>query len=52
MRSLPAYTPTAVLGAAARGANYVVLSPVVSDGALRHYTVRTSYGDFQTWATN
>jgi hypothetical protein len=37
-----------VLSAAARGANYVVLSPVVSDGALRHYTVRTSYGDFQT----
>jgi hypothetical protein len=44
----PAYSPAAVLGAAARGANYVVLSPVDSDGAFRRYTVRTSYGDFKT----
>ena len=44
----PSYTPAAALGAAARGPNYVVLSPVDSDGALRRYTVRTPYGDFKT----
>ena len=37
-----------MLGATARGANYVVLNPVISDGALRHYSVKTSYGEFQT----
>jgi hypothetical protein len=44
----PSYTPAAALGAAARGPNYVVLSPVESDGALRRYNVRTRYGDFKT----
>ena len=44
----PNYSPAAALGAAARGGNYVVSSPVVSDGALRHYTVRSSYGEFKT----
>ena len=44
----PSYTPAAALGPAARGPNYVVLSPVNLDGALRRYTVRTPYGDFKT----
>ncbi len=42
----PEYSPGAALGTAARGANYVVLPPVVSDGALRHYRVKSSYGEF------
>ncbi len=44
----PSYSPAAALGAAARGANYSVSGPVVSDGMLRHYTVNTSYGEFET----
>ena len=39
----PSYTPAAALGAAARGPNYVVLSPVdLHVGLFRRYTVRTS----------
>lgn len=44
----PSTSPAAVLGGAARGVNYVVLSPVESDGALWHYRVHSSYGDFTT----
>ncbi len=44
----PSYDPTAALGAASSGPNYVVMSPVSSDGMLRHYTVHTRWGDFET----
>ena len=43
----PNYSPGAALGAAWKGANYRVLSPVASDGFLRHYSVRTGQGDFE-----
>jgi hypothetical protein len=42
----PSYDPTAVLGVASAGSNYVVMSPVSSDGMLRHYTLHTRWGDF------
>jgi hypothetical protein len=43
----PSYDPTAVLGGAAAGSNYVVMSPVSSDGMLRHYRLRTRWGEFE-----
>ncbi len=43
----PTFSPDVALGATAQGANYSVLGPVTSDGFLRHYTVRTTYGDFE-----
>jgi hypothetical protein len=43
----PAYSPVAALGAAWKGPNYTVLSPVSSDGILRHFAFRTPYGDFE-----
>jgi hypothetical protein len=43
----PSYSAAAALGKSARGANYTVLSPVTSDGFLRHYAIRTSFGDFE-----
>jgi hypothetical protein len=43
----PSYDPTAVLGGAAAGWNYVVMSPVSSDGMLRHYRLRTRWGEFE-----
>ena len=43
----PAFSPDVSLGASAQGANYSVMSPVSSDGLLRHYTVRTTCGDFE-----
>lgn len=44
----PSYDPTAVLGVASAGSNYVVMSSVSSDGMLRHYTLHTRWGDFDT----
>ncbi len=44
----PSYDPTAVLGGAAAGSNYLVMSPVSSDGMLRHYTLRTRWGESET----
>ena len=43
----PGYNPGAVLGRSWKGANYAVESPVSSDGLLRHYRVRTSFGVFE-----
>jgi len=43
----PSVDASAALGAAAKGANYEVLSPVPSDGMLRRYTFRTAAGDFE-----
>lgn len=43
----PSTSPAAALGSAWSGANYKVLSPVSSDGLMRHYTLRTSFGDFE-----
>jgi hypothetical protein len=43
----PSYSASSVLGQTSKGANYVVLSPVASDGMMRHYTMRTSWGDFE-----
>jgi len=44
----PSVSASAALGPAAKGVNYEVLSPVASDGMLRHYVVRTAAGDFET----
>ncbi len=44
----PSYDPTAILSGASAGSNYLVMSPVSSDGMLRHYTLRTRWGDFET----
>ena len=43
----PSYDPTAALGGASAGSNYLVMSPVSSDGMLRHYTLQTRWGDFK-----
>src|SRR5271157_1307752 len=43
----PSYSPAAALGPAWKGSNYTVLSPVSSDGLMRHYTLRTPFGDFE-----
>lgn len=42
--SAPSFRPAA-LGTAWKGANYTVEAPVTSDGFLRHYRIRTAYGD-------
>ena len=44
----PSYDPTAVLSGASAGSNYLVMSPVSSDGMLRHYRLRTRWGEFET----
>ena len=44
----PSVSASAALGPVSQGANYEVLSPVASDGTLRHYLVRTAVGDFET----
>ena len=44
----PSVEASAALGPISKGANYEVLSPVASDGMLRHYVVRTAAGDFET----
>jgi hypothetical protein len=44
----PSSSPDTALGQASKGSNYVVLSPVSSDGMLRRYTIRTQWGDFET----
>ena len=44
----PSCDPAAALGGASAGSNYFVTSPVSSDGMLRHYTLRTHWGDFET----
>ena len=38
--------PSKIPGIRAAGPNYSILSPVRSDGFLRIYSVRSSYGDF------
>ena len=43
----PSTSPAAALGPAWKGSNYTVLSPVSSDGLMRHYTLRTPFGDFE-----
>ena len=43
----PSFSPDVPLGAAWKGANYTVMSPVSSDGLMRHYAVRTTAGDFE-----
>ena len=43
----PSFNAGKVLGAAARGANYTVVSPVSSDGYVRNYTLKTSFGVFR-----
>ena len=44
----PSYDPTAILSGASAGSNYLVMSPVSSDGMLRHYRLRTRWGEFET----
>ncbi len=44
----PSYAPAAALGRAWKGDNYTVLSPVTSDGFLRHYRTRSAFGEFET----
>jgi hypothetical protein len=43
----PSYSPASALGQAWKGSNYTVISPVSSDGMLRHYTMRTRWGEFE-----
>jgi hypothetical protein len=42
-----AFKANLIPGIAARGQNYTIANPVTSDGFMRIYTVKTSYGDFQ-----
>lgn len=44
----PSYAPATALGRAWKGDNYTVLSPITSDGFLRHYRTRTAFGEFET----
>ena len=44
----PSYDPTAILSGASAGPNYLVMNPVSSDGMLRHYRLRTRWGEFET----
>jgi len=41
------FDPNKIPGIRAAAANYTIANPVRSDGFLRVYTVRSSYGDFQ-----
>jgi hypothetical protein len=42
----PTFDPARIPGIRASGANYTIANPVTSDGFMRIYTLRTSYGDF------
>jgi hypothetical protein len=42
----PTFNARAVLGKAAAGANYSIADSVPSDGFLRNYIIKTSFGDF------
>jgi hypothetical protein len=42
----PTFNARAVLGRAAAGASYSIANSVPSDGFLRNYVIRTSFGDF------
>jgi len=42
----PTFDAGRVPGVRASGPNYVISNPVTSDGFMRIYTLRTSYGDF------
>jgi hypothetical protein len=41
------FNPANIPGIRAQGSNYTIANPVRSDGFLRIYSVRSSYGDFQ-----